>query len=423
MVRGPFETRALWSAYMSSELGKSKNFADVVERTCRGLSSLPSALGYLHGGQVSAPLGTLPRSTSSDIFPLSAAVLTWWLRPEVIAEKKVCFGLPGHVTDYTVCCQMELLITALNYLFSASWDPKPIPLVYQKSLSRAQEQVMVHRLEAVLHFLSFDDGAEFNARSWKSELSDVKMSYGGEAVLRACPLVADKVLPAWPDQASAASLDITHFVSGEILDDLLDPSRVLLPESQWPLAPKASRVHASDDDWYVLCQDGLKRGLFSVVRDQDVFRDGNGVKVTNGAMAVPKQKKTEAGLVELQRFICVFCPINQYLRRLRGCSHALPYVGRCVVILLGDGDTLIMDSSDIEGCSNLVRLPAKWLKYFCFEKMLPASIIGGDPAEWIHVAMNVLPMGLIFSVDVMQRVARTLAFKESEGGPADGCSE
>lgn len=125
-------------------------------------------------------------------------------------------------------------------------------------------------------------------------------------------------------------------------------------------------------------------------------------------MRVGKLKDTAEGPVEFLRFIRIFWRINDYLRRLKGASHTLPYLGRCSLIILGDGEVLCTDSADIEGCSNMFKLPPQWHPYFYFEKAVSASLVGGNPQEMIYLAMAVLHMGLIFAVDLMQYVTRSL---------------
>lgn len=101
----------------------------------------------------------------------------------------------------------------------------------------------------------------------------MKVNYSGDLVQKARALVADKVVPAWPGVGKAASLKLVDFLRGELLDDVLDPARVLLPQAQWPETPNTGRVHATDDEWHAIAKAGLEHGLFACVRDQDVFRD------------------------------------------------------------------------------------------------------------------------------------------------------
>ena len=197
------------------------------------------------------------------------------------------------------------------------------------------------------------------------------------------------------------------FITEEFKDDLMNPRRCLLPESEWPKVPPKSKVHASDGEWYSLIKEGFARGIFGEVSFDKVFKDSNGKPVLNGAMGVDKFKVVDGKTVELLRFICILVPINSYLRKLKGDSNLLPFLPQMTLERHG---VLLTESEDTMSCFNLFKMLDSWAGYFTFEKPVSKSAFGGDPNEVSYVYMRAVPMGWLGAVDVMQSMARRLVF-------------
>ena len=157
-----------------------------------------------------------------------------------------------------------------------------------------------------------------------------------------------RVLPAWPEKGQACLFPVTDFVGEELRDDLLDPTRCLLPRAQWPESTPRSKVHATDAEWYSLVKAGAKLGIFGQVTEGKLFRGLDGKPVVNGAMGVDKPKFVDGRWVTLLQFIRAFCPINAFLRRLRGDSRQLPFLNTLSLVLLEDGEGLLVDTEDMQ---------------------------------------------------------------------------
>ena len=76
------------------------------------------------------------------------------------------------------------------------------------------------------------------------------VNYSGEVVSVRRQIVCSKVLPAWPKAGEACILPVEDFITEELKDDLMNPRRCLIPESEWPKVPPKSKVHASEGEWY-----------------------------------------------------------------------------------------------------------------------------------------------------------------------------
>ena len=156
------------------------------------------------------------------------------------------------------------------------------------------------------------------------ELVERRVDYGGNVVSVRRDLIAAKVIPAWPSLGEAAVCDVARLLDSELADDLADPARCLLPESQWPEITPTSKVHASDSEWYAIVKAAGERGMMVEVQEADIFVNNHGDKVLAGAMGVDKLKESADGPIEMLRFISILCPINAHFRKLEGTVTSCP---------------------------------------------------------------------------------------------------
>eukprot|EP00971_Amphidinium_carterae_P334349 6469574-Amphidinium_carterae.1 len=128
---------------------------------------------------------------------------------------------------------------------------------------------------------------------------------------------------------------------------MLNPERCLLPCCEWPDQLHRSRVYCSDREWYQIVQRGLELQIFTTVEEKDIFRNQHGELVLNGAMGVDKYKEIDGVMHHFLRFISILCPINSYMRRLRGDVCHLPFVPQLSLVLLEEGEMVSIDSEDM----------------------------------------------------------------------------
>ena len=132
-------------------------------------------------------------------------------------------------------------------------------------------------------------------------------------------LTADKVLPTWPRPGEAGIRCITEFLTGEVKEAMDDPLRWVLPLDLQPAKSKKSLVRASEKEWFKICEEGYKRGMFCMVDDRGVHKS----KTVNGVEKA------------CQRFISVLIPTNEILGELPGAQDTLPYVGQLTAAAVG----------------------------------------------------------------------------------------
>ena len=239
-----------------------------------------------------------------------------------------------------------LALGVLSFLAVAGWSDEPIPMRPADILNGGQRRAIAHLYQAALAMARSSQVVPALPEV-RAELRSRLTGYDGQTVSRLRQLVAAKVIPTWPEASEVAVVPIEDLLEGELRDDVLDPMRCLIPVDQWPDAPPTSKVHASDSEWYDLCKEGCRRGIFCEVSEDQVFRDHRGNLVTMGAMGVDKIKDIEGqGRITLLRFICIMSPINAYMRQLRGDARHLPYVGHLTAMSVEDGHEIFVDGED-----------------------------------------------------------------------------
>ncbi len=88
----------------------------------------------------------------------------------------------------------------------------------------------------------------FNLEAERKEVVARRMGYGGDGVSVRRNLVAAKVIAAWPQVGQACVCHIVDYIDEHLQDFILDPSKCLLPEAEWPTSTPRSKDHAMV--WY-----------------------------------------------------------------------------------------------------------------------------------------------------------------------------
>ena len=376
-----------------------------------GLSSLATQ-GASGVGRFSLQLDRFQRSSSSGPEPcngISAELLPipiMLARPYLVS--RCSLNRRSGEADL-VEATLEVL-AALNFLYCVGWTDHPMLPPARVTLGPSHERTLWHLWQSVDAFMS-RGVIPFSLVEQTSALRDRAPDYAGGTVSVRRKLIARKVIPAWPKVGKVCVAPIQGLVDEALRAELDAPDSILLPESEWPAVIPKSTVHATDDEWYQICCGGYERSMFVPFREEDIFQNNLGEKVTNGAMGIDKMKEIDGVKVALLRFICIFTPINAYMRQLFGDSWSLPQGCLLTSLILGDGEFLWQDGEDLESCFNLFTLPDTWLKYFVFSKKVAATAFGGAPGKMTHVAMRAVPMGWINSVALLRNLLRNLLFK------------
>lgn len=332
-----------------------------------------------------------------DLFPLDLKEIATFLLEEEAAVADAVIGIAN----------------SLNYLALCA-GPTPVPPVMPSRRLTEQQKVTVRHLVGAVRHLEESGQKVAPFEEMSTELTAVRFDYAGEPILLMEDLVADLVIAAWPAEGQAAVQDAVDFLPSYIKDKLNDPKSCLLPLHEWPEKPPVSKVRASDEEWFKLVQAAHKRGLMAPLQPEDVFKDKHGRPVLNGAGGVPKFKMVDGQVQKLQRFISNLIPANAFQERIDGDDRFLPYLGQLTLLEQDADQDWLVDSEDFTSCFNLFRIPPAWLPYMGFNKLVDAEAFGGPKGVKVYPAMQVLPMGWVSSVAVVQGIVRTLVFEEAQ---------
>ena len=319
------------------------------------------------------------------------------------AARRYCKDLSREVQKWVI-----LAIDALNFMYLGG-AKKIGPEVLSKPQRKTLEMV-IGNVEYFVHHQTQQKTKE----QLQVDLGRVRFDYSGEPVAVMEDLDAASVIACWPKPGEAGIQPAARFVKEEVLEWLEKPAKSLLPRCYWPAKPPKSRVRATDEQWELIVEAAVARNMMREVKEEDILRDQEGRLVLNGAGAVPKYKVIGGEEKKLQRFISILVPSNTYQDHMPGDDRHLPYVGQLSMLQLEDGEDLLIDSEDLTSCFNLFELPPSWGGLMTFSKQVSSKIFGGPAGEKSWVCMNVVPMGWINSVSLMQSVVRTLVFEESQ---------
>ena len=387
---------AIWRECASSEMRP----VEVLARLWRQLPKLPCRMGPLarfshHEG---APPGAEPRSQQrgDDLFPIcTRAVATFLL------EKN------GTIAD-----SVNGMINTLNYLALYAGGASFPDRFEERELTQSQRACVMHLVDLVEH-LDQSDVLTPEIGESSQALAGARFDYAGDPVVPLEDLVAERVIAAWPQVGEAAIQDAVDFVPDHIKKSLLNPTSCLKQLHEWPSKPAVSKVRASAEEWEKIVAAGHARGLMVMVEPDEVFKDANGHPVLNGAGGVKKLKTVGGETKVLQRFISNLIPSNMFQEHIEGDDRLLPYLGQLTLLEQDESEIWYVDSEDFTSCFNLFRLPPCWNRFMAFGKLVDAKVFGGPPGKMVYPAMNVLPMGWLSSVSVIQAIVRTLVFSEA----------
>ena len=389
-------SREFWGKGLKDLMEKEQRPSHLLHLAHKFLDRLPGSLGAAVAEVGKAELGGEGR-------PHRAAEARRILPLRVSAAEHYCRQLPEEVCSW-VC----LMVEVLNFLYLGGKK-----ILGGEILNDPQRLALEGLIRSVEDFLETEARVPV-AKSLRNDLGRIRFDYTGEIVAVMEELDADSVIACWPKVGEAGIQPAEKFVSEEVREWLNKPRSTLLPRCYWPSSPPKSRVRASDDEWEKLVRAAVARNMMREVKEEDILRDHEGRMVLNGAGAVPKFKQVEGREVRLQRFISILVPSNSYQDHMAGDDRHLPYLGQLSMLELEPGTDLLVDSEDLTSCFNLFTLPPQWAGMMTFAKQVPSSVFGGSPDCLSWVGMNVVPMGWINSVSLMQTVVRHLVFVESE---------
>ena len=296
----------------------------------------------------------------------------------------------------------------VNFWYCSGWD-KPSGLEHLNEISQKQEGMLKERLWPSVQRLCEGNPLLPTFEEIIKEMGRKGQDYDGSTWVVMETLEVEKVVACWPSKETAAIQPIARYLTGEAKKQLECPMSTILPHDQWPAPLTKSYVRASDEVWANLVAEGYKRGLFQACPEEEILRGPHGEKILNGAGAVPKEKHGK----QLQRFISIFCPLNEVSIKVQGDESTLPYVGQVLLLNVPRKHEVLIDSEDMESAFNLFLMPEGFRGLFCYEKQVPGTCLGLDSSDPTWVSLRTVPMGWLSAVGIVQAAIRHLAFVEA----------
>ena len=303
----------------------------------------------------------------------------------------------------TLCC--------LNFHFCAAWS-RPICVPMDNEVSENQ-RVAIQQLGETISCNIVTDERLPITKVAKDMLNSKRYDYGGNPVEHMQELDAEGVITSWAKVGPAGGRYITEFLDGELGEAVKDPRSWWLPRDRMPEQRTVSRVRATDETWYQICEAAHAKGLMEIVEDSELMKDRDGHYIVNGAGGIVKEAEIDGRRVQTQQFIMVMIPTNEHSMQLPGEQDSLPHLSRLTGILLKEEEKLIMTSEEGASASSLFAVPRSWLPHFAFSKKVDAAAFGGRAGVMVRPALAVIPQGWKSGATVIHAAVRQLVFKKA----------
>ncbi len=270
---------------------------------------------------------------------------------------------------------------------------------------------MLDHFRQAIDFYLRDALATFPLPSLTGDSLPMRFDYSGKATARALPLRLGEIAPGLPEPGVAARLRAEDFVSPEVLSWLVDPTRVLLPEDQWPDEVPQAKVHVDDvSHWHEVAAHLYRLGILGPIAEDEIFTV-RGKKVLSGAFAVEKRGEPGEGEVRQCRFIMNMIPANSFISVFTGDCDTLAPSTSWTALHVPRGCAVIWSGDDQKGAFHVWRLPASWRPLMTLGLPVPARCLGLGGDEDVWLCSQVIPMGWNLAVCVFQHLHRRLALR------------
>ena len=315
-----------------------------------------------------------------------------------------------------VDCLVFVMITSLNFLWGGL---RKGSRVHSGPWRTHHHVALGHLTESAVYVIDGKDtGGKGVPRTplhdWSKKISDARISYHGEILMKAEELEFDRVLPSLPPEGFGGVVPILDVVEGRVKELLSDPSRCVLPEKELPQVIPRPRVRVKQGDWEKLCKALYERGILVPTEEVISLRKE---PVRNGLFGVEKTGKDLPDGRPAQRLIMDLRGSNSIMRIIEGDIKTLTGASAFTSILLEDNKVISISGDDLVSSFYLFKLPPAWYPYLAFERGVRWRSLGVDREGTTYMASAVLPMGFCSSVGIMQHIHRRLALWQSpEGG-------
>ena len=251
-----------------------------------------------------------------------------------------------------------------------------------------------------------DVAAPVTEETWQKELNSRRVGYSGEEISICHELSWEQVCPALPPPEHGGCIDSLLWVGPRTREFLLNPEWLLKQPEEVVLPRMPGKVHMVEADRVKIAHELVRRNVCDWIPVDKVYKLG-GVPVLNGLFGVTKPGMIEDGRPVL-RFIMNLTGSNACQIQLEGGCSSLPSITSWQSLVVDKDEVVKIHQSDMSSAFYLFKLPAQWKPYLAFNLCLPGSEMGGIPSVTYALACNVIPMGWLNSVGIMQEISEGL---------------
>ena len=242
--------------------------------------------------------------------------------------------------------------------------------------------------------------------AWQKDLCGKQVSYTGEEVSICHELTWDQVLPSLPPEQHGACIETLDWVGPQTRRFLLNPELLLKRHEDVILPKLPGKVHVRGVDKLRIAHELVRRNICTWVPEDKVYHC-KGVPVLNGLFGVTKPTNLDDGRPVL-RLIMNLTGSNSTQEQIEGGCASLPNINSWQSLVIDTGEEVRLFQSDMSSAFYLFRLPACWHGHLCFNLGIQGDAINGDPSKLFYLACNVIPMGWLNSVGIMQEISENL---------------
>ena len=233
-----------------------------------------------------------------------------------------------------------------------------------------------------------------------------RVNYKGEEMGTCHKLTLAQILPSLPPVSHGGCISAIDWVSPHTRELLLHPGRSILEDDGRPLPKLRGIIHVEPGETEGIAAELVRRGICSWVPLSSVVHY-RGQPVLNGMFGVEKGAKLEDQRPVL-RLIMNLVSSNSIMRQFTGAVRNLPSITAWMSTVLVDGEEIRIWQSDMCNAFYLFRIPQAWSYYLAFNILEEQKDkITGKPTV-MALACNVLPMGWLSSVAIMQEISERI---------------
>ena len=341
-----------------------------------------------------------PRRAKGMTFPIRAGELEEFIQifqkltfAEMLSDK-IVESWKTEAWTFSVICSLNKLAGCLARPHFGRW-------------TAAERRAVCSIRESVGRRIHSDKTiAGLSERDWQKDLSSRHVGYNGEEISTCHELTWDQVLPSLPLEEHGGSVDALDWVGPKTKEFLQNPSKLLKDPKEVVLPRMPGRIHMAPEDRNRIAFELVKRNVCSWVPLSKVYRV-NGVPVLNGLFGVVKPSTLQDGRPIL-RLIMNLTGTNATQHSLEGGCRSLPAITTWQSTVIDQGETLTMFQSDMSSAFYLFKIPKIWHGHLAFNILIGPDELGFPGDEPFALCCNVIPMGWLNSVGIMQEISEQL---------------